>query len=980
MTYSRPTTTTVNALDLPQPYQPLSSPGRQEVSVTGNGRLFDNTNPAQAGASAGRNTEAIGNFLGNIIKPGAAIYKGVLQEQASDQVGKFMQTVDVENLYRSADSAGRDMLHSLNPFAQDAVNKAVAGSAAKSYLETYAILRAKDKRFENPGIGEEERNRAEVDIRAMAIEKSGIGSVPPAFMAEYLPGIAEGTATIKADGYRKVFANRRIEMNGSYQKGLEDQLPTFSTRLDAAGNTYGPGGDTKGFLTEFGGYFQGEHDKQVKGGYRTSVEFAAITANAITATIEKMKGREDYEGALNLIRGLKMGLASEVKTSLGLSLWDVPIGEAGASIRTRLGAIWAELRPEYEKWQQREAVRRFGPDLALATQQGPEGEAARLRISNRLPELGNNPEALSQVQSMLGQSQATSRTATDAQLREEGRLALRFNDPSRDRGKFNAEILSANLTEAQRTNFLWKNTQPDDPTLVLVGNAGKYAKGELQQVVTDVYNAAVASGKIPRNQTPEQAKSWVRQTMLDIEIGASKNSEKTIKALQAQGRDVGSSDALAIYRDNLTKIRDQKLGGYKVSPSASQSPSQRLLNNATLVQEGMNANRGVPTIGIFPPEVIKASKAAGIPQDYRNVSKFFVTQMRAAKGADGKALFPDADKAYQKMVNDARKAGGRTPQAAQPQGAPSPMGNVPIVQFGQGVLRLLHGLDLNNPQPAPKPTGKSSDRNAKGTMYSPPAKKQDQASGGLGQQVIAKGLEILGNVIAPPTSAAEGPSAASKPAMVNPEGLPALAALWGGSTPMGPTTPRLPQLAANAPAQGIPLAITSDRHPIMLAIGIAEGTRTASGGYTQAYYGHRDPADGNWNVGTVSGGGVRGGEGSPQAVDRRRMADMTQRSMRVAPVLQRLGIPINSVAYNRLMFNALDLSVQAPGAFPDFVRRIPSIIANGMTIEAIAKARADSYINPATGRLEAGGFGNNYSRLLADQRSRAGAYDYKKRL
>jgi hypothetical protein len=59
---------------------------------------------------------------------------------------------------------------------------------------------------------------------------------------------------------------------------------------------------------------------------------------------------------------------------------------------------------------------------------------------------------------------------------------------------------------------------------------------------------------------------------------------------------------------------------------------------------------------------------------------------------------------------------------------------------------------------------------------------------------------------------------------------------------------------------------------------------------------------------------------------------------------------------------------------------LPSVIANGITIEAIAKARADSFINPVTGRLEAGGFGNSYSRLFADQRSRAGSFDYKKRL
>jgi hypothetical protein len=83
------------------------------------------------------------------------------------------------------------------------------------------------------------------------------------------------------------------------------------------------------------------------------------------------------------------------------------------------------------------------------------------------------------------------------------------------------------------------------------------------------------------------------------------------------------------------------------------------------------------------------------------------------------------------------------------------------------------------------------------------------------------------------------------------------------------------------------------------------------------------------------------------------------------------------------MFNVLDSFVQSPEATTGqggFVSRLRQVIQQGITIEAIAKARADSYFNPATGRLQASGFGNSYSRLLADQRSRAGAFDYKRRL
>ena len=88
-----------------------------------------------------------------------------------------------------------------------------------------------------------------------------------------------------------------------------------------------------------------------------------------------------------------------------------------------------------------------------------------------------------------------------------------------------------------------------------------------------------------------------------------------------------------------------------------------------------------------------------------------------------------------------------------------------------------------------------------------------------------------------------------------------------------------------------------------------------------------------------------------------------------------MGLPTGTVAFNRLMFNLLDLTIQAPLAAEDLLGNLKG----DYSIEGIAKARADSFINPVTGRLEAGGFGNSYNRLFTDQRSRAGAFDYKAR-
>ena len=161
-----------------------------------------------------------------------------------------------------------------------------------------------------------------------------------------------------------------------------------------------------------------------------------------------------------------------------------------------------------------------------------------------------------------------------------------------------------------------------------------------------------------------------------------------------------------------------------------------------------------------------------------------------------------------------------------------------------------------------------------------------------------------------------------------------------------------------------------------MAIGIAEGTRTADGGVTAAYYGHSDPGNGVRNQGNFS---AQQGQATPAIADRQWLGILTQVQMKATPLLERLGIKRGSHGFNRLMFNVLDLQVQAPAAVPDFLAKAPQMLRGGLSIEAIAKARADSFYT-YDGRLDAPGFGNNYSALFRDQRSRAGVWDYRKRI
>jgi hypothetical protein len=443
--------------------------------------------------------------------------------------------------------------------------------------------------------------------------------------------------------------------------------------------------------------------------------------------------------------------------------------------------------------------------------------------------------------------------------------------------------------------------------------------------------------------------------------------------------------AAEIFRNEQEAIRNTRMKEAKTEVPAGTDWNQRVMGEANYVQQQLAKTGGKGTIALFPPSVIAASKAAGIPQDYRNVQRYFLNRLSTVKDPQGKPAFADPSKAYQEMVRSTQPKPGGTGQGQKP-GAAYQSLSTPERFLGKEGARALDGLidlgrkiglDLGGEAPKPQPKGQG-DQSSAGPVKPQAVAVVPQQT----QQLLTRGLETLMNVVAPPAMASEGPGGVTKKApetVVNRINLPDMAKIWSGFAGLSAKTPPLPQVAAAAMATPVGMAINNVMHPFFVAIGIAEGTRTPSGAYTRAYYGHTDPGSGARNVGTVSG---QNGS-SPQSVDRQWMGKLTQLQMRVAPMLQSLGVRPGTAGYNRLMFNVLDSFVQSPEATTGqggFVSRLRQVIQQGITIEAIAKARADSYFNPATGRLQASGFGNSYSRLLADQRSRAGAFDYKRRL
>ncbi|MCU0548645.1 MAG: hypothetical protein MUC48_04785 [Leptolyngbya sp. Prado105] len=154
------------------------------------------------------------------------------------------------------------------------------------------------------------------------------------------------------------------------------------------------------------------------------------------------------------------------------------------------------------------------------------------------------------------------------------------------------------------------------------------------------------------------------------------------------------------------------------------------------------------------------------------------------------------------------------------------------------------------------------------------------------------------------------------------------------------------------------------------AVGSAEGTRTPDGGKTWAYYGHVDPGNGVWNMGSFS---YQHGADSPDDADRkqldrlRRQYNMIQDSAIAAGL--RLGLAEQ--------LNGIDLANQAPLAALDqggYIDRLRQAYDRGLQgSEAVLQARTYSYLNPRTNQWEAPGLGNTEESISRDQARRQSA-------
>jgi len=169
-------------------------------------------------------------------------------------------------------------------------------------------------------------------------------------------------------------------------------------------------------------------------------------------------------------------------------------------------------------------------------------------------------------------------------------------------------------------------------------------------------------------------------------------------------------------------------------------------------------------------------------------------------------------------------------------------------------------------------------------------------------------------------------------------------------------------LAAPAPVASVGSTLSDE--VLMKAIGKAEGTVDGNLTPDADYWGHTDPGNGAHNQGFFS---FQHGASSPQEADQKQLQRLRQAEREIQAQAQgKFGQPLSEAA----LLTALDLWNQAPLAGQDFVRLLPT---HDPTPAQIVEARAKSYIDPATGALDAPGLGNSMENVRQDQQRRTNA-------
>jgi hypothetical protein len=959
----------------------LPGPGR----VSANAPFRDKRNPAQAAKNVEIKYKGINALLEFANSETTRKYvREQIDRQAKKEAGSVLDayppTATTSQNNPEADAA----YNALSPRAKDFVIEARAAGAVSAYSKALPAQLVKETILTAPGSTAEQRAEAQARATNAARDASGLSALPSYQLVVNADKIASIDGSVKGQAYQtRIVKEADLAQVGLIQgaaselfdgfKGLEKvgaddsagDLP-LTTGLDAlvqgiidqAGNNFGPSGQ------------------------------ANILAGGIFEVLNRLT---DPQEKLELVQRLQAMAASPRFGADGKTdIFSIPLGDTGKSIKD----VLAEQTPQLEAgadnammgaaFLQMEELR-LNNDVEGARNLGLQ-TLGMLNDQTKIPAFINQIEAL--TQRVTPEMRVNANKMFERELDGESASSLVKKMITADVGTYPPQAINQMFSLARQESNGERTNNPYKQSHAEFNSARKNQSSEFDIGFANYlkYTEEGQTGSYSAGQSGEELNlagkrnyanflSEARQRYFELrEEGLAKNDWDPAKGIQqAIDETVGTKKENMVGAGNAPAT---PLGAY----AAWGNTSSKVLAETAASNGGRIANENIPASAIVP-STLKVWQQSNPGKSFDSLTG----RQKLNLLAEGIMTFKKFDEASGQFVpytkKEAIKKAVEMVEGAEKDAAEGPMptrdrvpelvpetpeelkqSRRPRMQgYGQKPIQNTMEL-LEKAAQFAKPSGTQSDPFNFNKIFN---------NGGFGPQSMSYVDGFLNLTLG------AAPANAGDLTYGTPEGLQALRTSWS-SGQQGLNTAPLPQVAAATPVRYAPVAITSDKHELFVMVGVAEGTRTASGGYTKAYYGHSDPGDGSWNRGTVSGG--RGTNASPQMVDRRWMGTLTNVQQRMRGSLIGNGLKPGTAGFNRVMFNLIDLTVQSPAAARDFAGKLPEIKQKGWTVEAIAKARADSFINPATGRLDAPGFGNNYQRLFKDQRSRAGVYDYRRRI
>ena len=943
----------------------------------------DQRNPVQAGKNAELKYAGINALLEFANSPQTRQFVAdQIDRQAKKEAGTVLDAYPPAATTSSGNEEAIAAYNSLSPRAKSFVMEARATNAVSTYREALqGEFASRPVIFAAGNTPEQQAQRATAiaEAQASARDASGLSGLPSYQLAVNAEKLAQIDGSLKGFAYKTRLGNEtdlaQVGLIQGAGAGLSDGWQNLETSgaTDVAGDqplTVGWRATLQGVVDEAG------NNLGPKGQARTLAGGLFEAVGRITDPQEKLEFlQRTREQASNPILGV------DGKTDV----WSIPLG-GGMSLKAKLD----ELIPGAEVEADKGMIGKTYVE-ALKLQQAGNPQQARDLMLSRV-DLLNDP---SKIPAFIDQIEKLTTRVTpemrqrgynifERQLGGEDATALYKEMIASDIGTYSPQDVNKMFSLAQQggenaeykkkqESFQQVRTQMGDLFDVGFSEYLKYtglSDGDAYSISNQGTKKIAGAGKAARANFVMETRDKFFQKMDEAEPG----KFDPVKAMQdAINETVGEKKEKG--PDTSGVISDPKTQYVGWANSSLKALSQVAAADGNQIQ-----SKQIPAAAIAPA-TLQAWQQANPDKSFDSLTGLQKEQLMvrsiqsykkfdAAKKQYVNYTQQEAKERVDLMLKEAERQaanGGGSAAARVPDVVPETPEELkdarrPRVQgYGREPIEKTLGL-LEKAAQFAKPAGTEKDPFNFNKLFN---------NGGFGPQAMSYVDGFLNMTLG------AAPANAGQLDFGTPEGLEALRSSWS-SGQNGLNTAPLPQVAAATPVRYAPVAINSDKHELFVMVGVAEGTRTASGGYTKAYYGHKDMGDGNWNRGTVSGG--RGTSASPQMVDQRWMGTLTNVQQRMRGPLIVHGLQPGTAGFNRVMFNLIDLTVQSPAAARDFAGKLIQMKQKGWTVEAIAKARADSFINPETGRLDAPGFGNNYQRLFKDQRSRAGVYDYRRRI